>query len=100
MKTKTKKAKKTNGHPGGLGGLFGFAVTAVCRALGKHGLNAADVRGILHAKKIKIADGTVSIQTSAGKLKPTDKNYRGEPAPLTPEQVRELKALAAAPPVK
>ena len=97
MKTKTKKAKKANGNPGSLGGLFGFSVVAVCRSLGREGFSTADVRGILQAKKIKIADGTVSIQTNAGKLTKSEKGYRGEPAPLTREQIRELKALIPAP---
>ena len=90
MKTKKGKTKSSKKSP--LGGLFGHSVTSVCRALGKAGLKTADVRAIMKAKKIAIADATVGIQTRAGV-----NGERGEPAPLTHEQIRELKALIPSP---
>ncbi len=97
MKTKKHSSKKIKGKAKrSLGGLFDHSVTAVCRALGKAGFKMADVRAIMKAKKIAIADGTVSIQTRAGKLSDGDKGYRGEPAALTKDQLAELKALIPA----
>ena len=97
MKTKKQSSKKVKAKTKkSLGGLFGHSVTAVCRALGKAGFKTADVRAIMKAKRIAIADGTVSIQTRAGKLGEKDKGFRGEPAALTKDQFAELKALIPA----
>lgn len=73
---------------GGCGGLFGFSVTAVCRALGKAGFETADVRAIMAAKNVPIADATVGIQVNAGR-----NGQRGDPASLTKEQLNELRGL-------
>ena len=76
---------------GKFGGLFGFAITAVIRRLGKE-TTTAHIRAIMAAKKIKVSDTTVSIQANAGRNKDDE---RGAPAELTAAQVKEL--LAAAP---
>ena len=88
MKNKTDKKKTSKIKKHTLPTVFGYTATAVCRALGKHGFKTADVRGIMKAKRVPINDTTVSIQTRAGV-----NGQRGEPAPLTREQISELKAL-------
>ena len=77
---------------GKLGEVMGFAVTSVMRRLGKEGCSTAHVIAILKANKITPSPATASIQVSAGK-----KGERGEPAPLTKEQVAELIASATEP---
>ena len=88
---KTKKHSNKKPATKSLGKLFGHSVTSVCRALGKAGCKTADVRAIMKAKKIAIADATVGIQTRAGV-----NGERGEPPTLTKDQFAELKALIPA----
>ena len=78
-----------------LANLFNYPMTAVMRALGKAGLSTAHVRDILAALKVKTSGSTLSIQVNAGRAK----GYadRGEPASLTAEQVKQLKAVAPEP---
>ncbi|SRR5258708_6795704 len=91
MKGNMKKDSKKESF-GALGGLFGHAVTAVLRRLGKEGVSTAHARDIMAARKIKVSPTTVSIQVNAGRNKDKD---RGEPADLTAAQFKEL--LIAAP---
>lgn len=77
---------------GGLGEVMGFAVTSVMRRLGKEGCSVAHVLAILKANKVTPSKATANIQVNAGK-----KGQRGEPAPLTKDQVAELKAMAPEP---
>lgn len=89
---KTEKAEKADTDApalGKCGGVLGFAVTAVIRALGKHGVTKAQVVAIMAAKKVEVSPTTVQIQVCAGKA-----GTRGEPAKLTKEQFAELLALA------
>lgn len=90
---KAPKAEKTEAPDapalGKCGGLFGFAVTAVLRALGKHGATKAQAVAIMSAKKVEVAEATVQIQVCAGRA-----GKRGDPAPLTKDQFSELLALA------
>ncbi len=91
---KAPKAVKSGEAPalGKCGGLFGFAVTAVLRALGKHGATKAQAVAIMAAKKVEVAEATVQIQVCAGRA-----GKRGDPAKLTKEQLVELLALAPEP---
>lgn len=92
MKKDSKKNEAQN--LGTLGGLFGHSITAVLRRLGAEGVATAHVRAIMAAKGVKVSDTTVSIQVNAGRNK--DKE-RGEPAPLTAAQVKELVSAAPDP---
>ena len=80
---------------GACGGLYGHAVTAVLRRLGKEGVSTAHVRAIMEAKGVKVSPTTVSIQVNAGRTK----GYadRGEPADLTAAQLKELMNAAPEP---
>jgi hypothetical protein len=80
---------------GALGGLYGHAVTAVLRRLGKEGASTAHVRAIMKAKGVKVSDTTVSIQVNAGRAKGFAD--RGEPADLTAAQIKELLNAAKDP---
>lgn len=93
LKGKMKKDSKQE-KVGKFGGLYGQAVTAVIRRLGKDGISTAHIRAIMAAKKINVSDTTVSIQAAAGRNKDSD---RGEPAPLTQAQVKELVGSAPEP---
>jgi hypothetical protein len=87
------KSKKTSSRAEWLG----HPVTSVLRALGKAGVSVAHVRAIVKKAGVAAADATVSIQVSAAKYKPSDKNFRGEPADLTAEQLKTLIASAPEP---
>ena len=74
---------------GGLGSLFGFSVTSVIRALGKAGVtDKAQVTAILKARGIDANDGTVRVNLRQVALDTM------AAAPLTKEQINELKAGA------
>jgi hypothetical protein len=90
---KSKGTKKTSSRAEWLG----HPVTSVLRALGKAGVSVAHARAIVKKAGVAAADATVSIQVSAAKYKPSDKNFRGEPADLTAEQFKTLIASAPEP---
>jgi len=67
--------------------LFDYPVAAVIRWMGKHGWTFADARKALDASGLDdVADDTIYAMLAAGK-----KGQRGEPAPLTVEEVAELE---------
>lgn len=78
---------------GRLGGLLGFSVAAVCRTLGKAGLKARQVQGLMDRLEIKVNPHTVHIQTGAGRN--GNMSY-GKPAELSKEQLAELIAQVPA----
>lgn len=75
--------------------IFGYSPASVMRTLGREQFTVAEVREILKAKRIKCSDATVNMQVGNGRngrMAGTESgkvNY----APLTREQVRELKSL-------
>jgi hypothetical protein len=89
MSTKTKKKVSRNGEvkprKGKLGDIFGFPVTAVIRRLGLEGLSNRHIRLIVKDQKIKMPDHSIDVQAQLGKSKTRPA------APITQEQVRELK---------
>lgn len=72
--------------------IFGFSVGAVLRRLGKEGVSKEDAAKILVAKGIKSSPITISVNIDSG----SGGFNRGEPAALTGEQVKQLKALIKA----
>ncbi len=90
-----KKAAKGNGKASGLrtkgslGEICGFAVTAVLRCLGKNGVTPEEATAILKAKKITMPPKSLYVQVAYGR------SGGRPPAPLTGDQVSELKKLAA-----
>lgn len=82
----------TNGG-GNRGFICGFSVTAVIRWMGRNGWAFADVRRVVdsYVGDGIIADGTLRCQIAGGRCTdPESSAFRGEPAPLTDEQVAEL----------
>lgn len=79
-----KKAAVAKTRKGSLGDIFGFAVTAVIRALAVAGASNAHVRAIVKKKGITMPDHSVDVQCGLGKteVRPA--------AALTAEQVNEL----------
>lgn len=67
--------------------LFGHAITAIFRRLGKEGWAAKDAMTAVKKLGVECSPATAQIQVKAGA-----KGERGEPAPLTKEQLKELKA--------
>lgn len=98
-KAKAPKAKEAadNGHAqtkGQLGSIYDHAVSAVIRALGKHGCSNERIASILKARKVKASPATISTQALYGR-----KGNRPDrpPAPLTSSQMDELLSLAPEP---
>jgi hypothetical protein len=91
-KTKGKKGTKETAvarKGGSLGDIFGFAVTAVIRTLGKEGVTIKQMQAILDAKKIKMPPASVSVQLGFGR------NGSNRPnAELSKAQIAELVKLA------
>lgn len=66
--------------------VFDYSVTSVLRWMGREGWTFADAQTVLTTMNAMPADNTARIQLHAGK-----KGERGEPAPLTKNQIKELK---------
>ncbi len=67
--------------------VFGFAATAVVRALGKKGIAFDKVKTAMAKQGVSLSDSTLKIQLRAGQ---TGDAARGEPAKLTPTQEKQL----------
>ena len=65
--------------------LFGYSITAVIRWMGKNGWKLEEARKALGRLEIHCADATVKTQLSAG-----SQGTRGEPAPLTSDEIQTL----------
>lgn len=65
--------------------IYGHAVTAVLRKLGSEAWTFSEAREAMDRNHILVADATIRAQLSAGR-----QGQRGEPAPLTEEQLTEL----------
>ncbi len=73
---------------GGRLSLLGYPVTAVLRYMGANGWTYEEAIACLKRHNCEPAEATIRIQLTAGKKGNKD---RGEPAPLTPNEVKELK---------
>lgn len=92
-KKTTPKAKGTKKpSTGRLGEIFGHSATSVMRALGKAGCKAKEVEAIMKAKKINSTSGSIAAQTWDGQ------KGLGTIAPLTREQIKELRDLVPSEP--
>lgn len=67
-------------------GLWGHQPTAVIRWMGKEGFSFQEAQAALQASGVDVAPGTIRAQLLAGRT-----GQRGAPAPLTLEQIEELK---------
>lgn len=70
--------------------IYGYPVTAVIRWMGKREWDVKESVRVLKALGVDMAISTVRIQLRAGAV--GDKT-RGEPAALTPDQIKELNAI-------
>lgn len=76
--------------PGARTKLYGYPTTAVLRALGAAGWDAATAGKAVRAKGAEVSDITVKIQVKAGR---DGDASRGDPAALTADQIAELRAM-------
>ena len=86
-KTPTSKARKNKIH--------GFSACAVAKALGQAGVMYAEGDKILRAHGIEMPRNSLSVQLGFGR-NPASWERHGNPAPLSPGQIAELRAVAAA----
>lgn len=66
--------------------LFGYAITAVLRWMGKERWDFTQASAALEAQGVQIAPATIRAQLLAGR-----QGKRGDPAPVTPKQAKALK---------
>lgn len=67
--------------------VWGHQPTAVIRWMGQEGWSAKEAQQVLKAKGLDVSENTIKTQLSWGKL------GKKPPAPLTPEQMTDLKLL-------
>jgi hypothetical protein len=85
---KTPKEKTEGAGPGKRYDVMGFPVTAVLRWMGKAGWSSKDALVVMGKLNVGLSPATVNIQVKAGA-----KGERGEPAPLTPAQQKQLTGM-------
>lgn len=79
--------------PGGKGRknkIHGFSACAVAKALGKAGIKWEEADRIMRAHGIEMSKASLSVQLGFGRNEATWEK-RGEPAPLTDEQIADLR---------
>lgn len=75
--------------------IFDHSACAVARALGKEGVKWAEADAILRAHGVAMSKASLSVQLGFGRNSATWEK-RGEPAPLTAAQIKELRKAAQA----
>lgn len=70
--------------------IMGFSACSVLKALGKEGIKYAEADAILKRYGIEMPKASVSVQLGFGRNEHTWKRH-GKPAPLTREQIDELR---------
>ena len=71
--------------------ILGHSACAVARALGQAGVKHAEADAIMRAHGIEMSKASLSVQLGFGR-NPKTWEKRGEPAPLTAAQIKELRA--------
>lgn len=74
--------------------VLGFSACAVAKALGAAGVKYEDAARILRAHGIEMPKASLSVQLGFGRNSKSWERH-GNPAPLTAEQMSELRAQAA-----
>jgi hypothetical protein len=93
----TPKAKKTKPTPGTKGRkptILGHSACAVAKALGRAGLKHEEADRIFRAHGVEMPKASLSVQLGFGR-NPELWEKRGQPAPLTEDQIAELRKAAA-----
>ena len=70
--------------------IHGFSACAVAKALGKAGVKWEEADRIMRAHGIEMSKASLSVQLGFGRNQATWEK-RGEPAPLTDEQIADLR---------
>ena len=71
--------------------ILGHSACAVARALGQAGVKLAEADTILRAHGVGMSKASLSVQLGFGR-NPKTWEKRGEPAPLTAAEIKELRA--------
>jgi hypothetical protein len=74
--------------------IHGFSACAVAKALGKAGVKWEEANRIMRAHGIEMPKASLSVQLGFGRNQATWEK-RGEPAPLTDEQIADLRKATA-----
>jgi len=88
-----KPAPAESNPPGGKGRknkIHGFSACAVAKAFGKAGIKWEEADRIMRAHGIEMSKASLSVQLGFGRNEATWEK-RGEPAPLTDEQIADLR---------
>jgi len=81
-KPKTDRSRKNKIH--------GFSACAVAKAFGKAGVKWGEADRVFRAHGIEMSKASLSVQLGFGR-NPATWEKRGEPAPLTDEQIADLR---------
>ena len=71
--------------------ILGHSACAVARALGQAGVKLAEADAIMRAHGVGMSKGSLSVQLGFGR-NPKTWETRGEPAPLTAAEIKDLRA--------
>ena len=85
--TKPKPATKKPRHVK----ILDYSACTVARALGKAGVKTAEADAIMRAHGVEMSKASLSVQLGFGR-NPKTWEKRGEPAPLTAAQIKDLRA--------
>lgn len=86
--------EEKSGSKGRKNKIHGFSACAVAKALGKAGLKWEEADRIFRAHGIEMPKASLSVQLGFGRNEATWEK-RGEPAPLTDEQIADLRKEVA-----
>ena len=70
--------------------ILGFSACAVAKALGRAGIKLEEADQILRKHGVEMSRASLSVQLGFGRNEATWEK-RGEPAPLTEDQIAELR---------
>jgi hypothetical protein len=70
--------------------ILGFSACAIAKALGRAGLKLEEADRILRVHGVEMSRASLSVQLGFGRNEATWEK-RGEPAPLTEDQIAELR---------
>ena len=70
--------------------ILGFSACAVAKALGRAGIKLEEADEILRKHGVEMTRASLSVQLGFGR-NPASWEKRGEPAPLTEDQIAELR---------
>lgn len=72
--------------------VLGHSACAVAKALGRAGIKLEEADRILRGHEVEMSRASLSVQLGFGR-NPASWEKRGQPAPLTEEQIAELRKV-------